>query len=170
MILEVGTHRDANPSFVCLAPATTAAGSNTERIPSKTIMTRRSLLCSLFIIAGIEIDPALGRQVLRADSACNRNQESFRLKREQAACQCGAPRGNFLNCIVFSKLREGRAAWTSRDSQGSGGPVPPGWWLSARQLRRLRLVCRLEKQASAVTFAIPKFPERQGRDPNPAPR
>lgn len=39
-------------------------------------MTRRSLLWSLFIIAGIEIDPALGRQVLSADNACNRNQES----------------------------------------------------------------------------------------------
>jgi len=23
------------------------------------------------------------------------------------------------------------AAWTSGDSRGSGGPVPPGWWFSA---------------------------------------
>jgi hypothetical protein len=52
-------------------------------------MTRRSLLCSLFIIAGIEIDPALGRQVLRADSACNRNQESFRLKQSRQRANVG---------------------------------------------------------------------------------
>jgi len=50
----------------------------------------------------------------------------------QAECQCRATSGNFSNCIVFSKLRGDRAAWTSGDSRGSGGPVPPGWWFSAR--------------------------------------
>ena len=36
-----------------------------------------------------------------------------------------------LNGIVFSKLRGGKAAWSSSDSWDSGGPVPPGWWFSA---------------------------------------
>src|ERR1700686_4347195 len=59
------------------------------------------------------------------------------MERKQAECQCRAPSGNFFNCIVFSKLRKGRAARTSRDSRDSGGPVPPEWWLSARGWRSL---------------------------------
>ena len=57
MILEVGTSRDANLSVVCSAPATTAAGSNQERMPSKSaIMTRCSLLCCLsLLLASISI-------------------------------------------------------------------------------------------------------------------
>ena len=42
----------------------------------------------------------------------------------------GAERQSF-NCIVFSKLRGDRAAWSSADSWDSGGPIPPGWWFSA---------------------------------------
>jgi hypothetical protein len=53
-------------------------------------------------------------------------------ERVQAECQCRAPGSNFFNCIVSSKLRQDRAAWTNSDSTGSGGPVPPGWWFSAR--------------------------------------
>src|ERR1039458_2711273 len=53
---------------------------------------------------------------------------------QQAACQCRATSGNSFNCIVYGMLREDRAAWTSRDSRGSGGPIPPGWWFSARGL------------------------------------
>src|ERR1019366_8998826 len=36
LISEVGTRRDANLSVVCSAPATTAASSNQERMPSKS--------------------------------------------------------------------------------------------------------------------------------------
>jgi hypothetical protein len=62
MILEVGTSRDANLSVVCSAPATTAAGSNQERMPSKSGDHDKVLLVvQSLVIAGIEIDPALGR-------------------------------------------------------------------------------------------------------------
>jgi hypothetical protein len=36
-----------------------------------------------------------------------------------------------LNGIVFKQVTEDEAEGTSRDSQGSGGPIPPGWWFSA---------------------------------------
>ena len=36
-----------------------------------------------------------------------------------------------LNGIVFKQVSEDEAEGTSRDSQGSGGPIPPGWWFSA---------------------------------------
>ena len=62
MILEVGTSRDANLSVVCSAPATTAASSNQERMPSKSGDHDKVLLVVLsLVIAGIDIDPALGR-------------------------------------------------------------------------------------------------------------
>ena len=62
MILEVGISRDAYLSVVCLAPATTAAGSNQEKMPSKSGDHDNVLLVVLsLVIAGIEIDPALGR-------------------------------------------------------------------------------------------------------------
>jgi hypothetical protein len=38
-------------------------------------------------------------------------------ERVQAECQCRAPGSNFFNCIVSSKLRGDRAAWTSSDSR-----------------------------------------------------
>ena len=54
MILEVGTGRDANLSVVCLAPATTAAGSNQERMSSKSGDHDKVLLAVLsLVIAGI---------------------------------------------------------------------------------------------------------------------
>jgi hypothetical protein len=69
VILEVGTRRDANSSVVCLAPATTAAGSDKERMPSRVKDHDEALLVVLSLfIAGIEIDPALGRPVVSADS------------------------------------------------------------------------------------------------------
>src|ERR1035441_106512 len=52
-------------------------------------------------------------------------------ERAQAECQCRATSGNSFNCIVFSKLRAGGAAWSGDNSWDSGGPVPPGWWFSA---------------------------------------
>ena len=36
-----------------------------------------------------------------------------------------------LNGIVFKQVSEDMADWTNRDSQGSGGPIPPGWCFSA---------------------------------------
>lgn len=62
MILEVGASRDANLSVVCSAPATTTASSNHERMPSKSSDHDKVLLVVLsLVIAGIDIDPALGR-------------------------------------------------------------------------------------------------------------
>ena len=62
MILEVGTSRDANLSVVCSAPATTAASSNQERTPSKSGDHDKVLLVVLpLVIAGIDMDPAIGR-------------------------------------------------------------------------------------------------------------
>ena len=62
MILEVGTSRDANLSVVCSTPATTAAGNSQERMPSKSGDHDEVLLVVLsLVLAGIDIDPALGR-------------------------------------------------------------------------------------------------------------
>ncbi len=36
-----------------------------------------------------------------------------------------------LNGIVFKQVSEDVAEDTGYDSQGSGGPIPPGWWFSA---------------------------------------
>jgi hypothetical protein len=36
-----------------------------------------------------------------------------------------------FNYIVSKQLSEDEADWTNRDSQGSGGPIPPVWWFSA---------------------------------------
>jgi len=62
VILEVGTRRDDNVSVVCLTPTATAAGSNQERMVSKSRDHDKALLGVLsLVIAGIDIDPALGR-------------------------------------------------------------------------------------------------------------
>src|SRR5437879_7297217 len=42
------------------------------------------------------------------------------------------PTGAILfNHIVSKQVSEDKAYWTNRDSQGSGGPIPPVWWFSA---------------------------------------
>jgi len=62
VIWEVGTSRDDNLSVVCLTPTATAAGSNQERMVSKSGDHDRVLMVVLsLVIAGIDIDPALGR-------------------------------------------------------------------------------------------------------------
>jgi hypothetical protein len=52
-----------------LTPATTAAGSNKENAFPSDDHDEALLVVLSFFIAGIEIDPALGRSVLSADSA-----------------------------------------------------------------------------------------------------
>jgi hypothetical protein len=161
-VLEVDTSRDANLSVVCLAPATTAAGRNKpQRECLHEWRSRRSRrgspCCALSSLLALKIDPALGRpgsELLTAPEIAIRNPRSAAIpyefprylhlarekglpERVQAECQCRAPSCNFLNCIVFSKLGGDRAAWTSGDSWGTGGPVPPGRWFSAMGWRSL---------------------------------
>ena len=118
---------------------------------------RGSPCCALSSLLALKIDPALGRrgsELLTAPEIAIRNPRSAAIpyefprylhlarekglpERVQAECQCRAPSCNFLNCIVFSKLGGDRAAWTSGDSWGTGGPVPPGRWFSAMGWRSL---------------------------------
>ncbi len=53
---------------------------------------------------------------------------------QQAACQYSATNVTSFNCIVFDVLREDRGNLYQAQFAGSGGPVPPMWWFSAREL------------------------------------
>jgi hypothetical protein len=61
VILEVGTSRDDNLSVVCLTPTVTAAGSNRENGFKSRDHDKVLLVVLSLVIAGIDIDPALGR-------------------------------------------------------------------------------------------------------------
>src|SRR5260370_39198361 len=50
----------------------------------------------------------------------------------QVDCQCRGRSEKSFNCIIHSKLKATITAWKGADSRDSGGPVPPGWWFSAR--------------------------------------
>ena len=61
-----------------------------------------------------------------------------------------------LNGIVFKQVTEDEAEGTSRDSQGSGGPIPPGWWFSASVAGQ-----RLAIRANSVRGRIAQCEDRR---------
>jgi hypothetical protein len=52
-------------------------------------------------------------------------------RRCRPSANAGPTEAILFNYIVSKQVTEDEADWANRDSQGSGGPIPPVWWFSA---------------------------------------